>query len=99
MDFDCQSVKTAIEHTLVPLAGALNMKRRSDDDPRGIGPIGQFGLSVIVALIIGLVSGVSSGYISAQIALAVHTQRLNDHDKRIERTESKIDQYLYRIPR
>ena len=96
---DLESMRTAIEHTIVPLAGALNMKRRNADDPKGLGPISQFGLSIIVALIIGMVSGVSSGYISAQIAIAVHKQRLDDHEKRIDKSESRLDLYFDRMQR
>ena len=89
-------MRTAIEHTLVPLAGVINMKRRNADDPQATSPATQIGLSIIVALIIGMVSGVSSGYISAQIALAVHKQRLDDHEKRIDKSESRLDLYFDR---
>ena len=90
-------MRTAIEHTLVPLAGAINMRRRSADDPNKPSPATQIGLSIIVALIIGMVSGISSGYISAQIALAVHKQRLDDHEKRIDKSESRLDLYFNRL--
>ena len=95
MDFE--QWRIAIEHTLVPLAGIINMRRRNADDPRTPGPATQIGLSIIVALIIGMVSGISSGYISAQIALAVHKQRLDDHEKRIDKSESRLDLYFDRL--
>ncbi len=96
---DLEQWRIALEHTLVPLAGIINMKRRNEDDPHTTGPATQIGLSIVVALIIGMVSGVSSGYISAQIALAVHKQRLDDHEKRIDKSESRLDLYFDRMHR
>ena len=97
MDLDWQSIKTAVEHTLVPIAGAINMKRRTEDGgstaPK---PQTQILISVAVALLIGMVSGVSSGYISAQIALAVHKEKLDAHEKRLDRYEDKLDRFVRR---
>ena len=99
MDFDWPTIRAALEHTLVPIAGAINMKRRVEDSESSAPkPHTQILISVAVALLIGLVSGVSSGYVSAQIALAVHKEKLDAHEKRLDRHEDKIERFSGRQP-
>ena len=82
-----------LDCTFTTMAGVLKfMQRRVDDDAHGRWI--RIVTTVLVILFTNAVTGVIAGYFGGQVSIAVHQTKLVEHERRLNRTDERID-YMY----